>query len=515
MNGAVSMIQTLVNGGIDTCFTNPGTSEMHFVAAVDRVDGMRTILCLFEGVCTGAADGYARMMGKPATTLLHLGPGLGNAYANAHNARKGHTPMINIVGEHATWHLEHNAPLTTDIEATAAPISDWVRTIRTAADVPADTAAAIVAAMQPPGQVATLILPGDCAWNESVAPSSAPPMPIPAKFDAAAVDNAAQILQRGEPTILFMEGIAMQEEGARLASRIANATGARIMGRTSNARIARGAGRAIVETQPYVVAQALDSLAGTKHIIHVGPSGPPVAFFGYPDKPSIMAPPDCEYHRLAHLNEDTLGALEALADAVNAPPEPAAIYERVLPPLPTGSLDAAKVWATVAHNMPEQTILVNEAITSRFGSEKFMAGASPYDELTITGGSIGIGLPLSVGAAVACPDRKVINMQADGSAMYTVQGLWTMARERLDVTTVLFNNSAYAILQHELENVGAEAIGPKAEAMLDLGDPEINWVKIAEGLGVPATRVRTAEEFNKQFPRDLNEKGPRLIEVMI
>lgn len=519
MNGAVSMIQTLVNGGVDVCFTNPGTSEMHFVAAVDAVDGMRTILCLFEGVCTGAADGYARMTGKPATTLLHLGPGLGNAYANAHNARKAHTPLINIVGEHATWHLEHNAPLTADIEATAAPISDWVRTIQTSTDVPADTAAAIQAAMQPPGQIATLILPGDCAWNESIDPQPAPTLPQPAPFDPAAVERAAEILlaaqKAGEPAVLFLEDAAMSEQGTLLASRIANATGARPMSRTANARVARGAGRPKIEAQPYPVAQALASLDGTKHMIFAGPAGPPVAFFGYPNKPSIMAPPDCQYHHMVGLNEDILGALEALAEAVNAPTAPAAVYERSSFPLPSGSLDPAKVWAIVTHHMPDNAIIVDEAVTSRAGAQQFLDAAPPYDLLNVTGGSIGMGLPCAVGAAVACPNRKVIGMQADGSAMYTVQALWTQARENLDVTTVLFNNSAYAILQGELKNVGAAAIGPKAEAMLDLGDPEINWTRIAEGMGVPATRCYTAEEFNRQFPRDLYEQGPRLIEVMI
>ena len=514
MNGAQSLIQTLVNGGVDVCFTNPGTSEMHFVAAVDDVPEMRAVLGLFEGVCTGAADGYARMAGKPAATLLHLGPGLGNGFANLHNANRAHSPMVNIVGEHATYHLRYDAPLTTDIEAVAWPVSGWVRSCKDAASVPADGAEAIAAAMTAPGQIATLILPGDCAWNESVAP--APPLtpPQPKSVDSAIITEIADVLRTGEPTVFFMTGPALMEHGLHLTSRITQATGARMMCKMANGRIQRGAGRAIIETQPYPVEQALKALDGTAHIILVG-TKQPVNFFAYPDTPSTPVPPNCQLHTLSTPEEDAIAALEALIEELQVPDTPGPIHQRNRPALPTGPIDPPKVWSALAALMPEHAIIAEEAVTSGRGAQKWLACAPPYDEIRVTGGAIGNGLPMAVGAAVACPDRKVLNMQADGSAMYTVQSLWTMAREQLDIVTVLFSNRTYAILQYELKKVGADGGGPKAQQMLDIGNPDLNWCEIARGMGVEATRVTTAEAFCDHFGDAVKMAGPRLIEVVL
>ena len=513
MNGAQSLLQTLVNGGVEVCFTNPGTSEMHFVAAVDKVVGMRTVLGLFEGVCTGAADGYARMAGKPAATLLHLGPGLGNGLANLHNARKGNSPIINIVGDHARRHLQYDAPLTADVRAFAKPVSDWIKAIATPEDVPQDTAEAILAALTPPGQISTLILPADCAWSESVSPLSMPAPPQRTAVASKTIDDMAQLLRKNESTIILLGGSTVMEEGLMLGSSLAKATGAKVIAEWNPARIQRGAGRAVMERVPYPVSQALKLLAGAKHVILVE-TKEPVAFFAYPNQPSLFLPDDCERHTLANIGQDGLQALSALAESLNIPRDPLAMYELDRPALPSGDISPEKVWTSVSAMMPEQAIVVDEAITSGREAPAWTAGAPPHDWLHITGGAIGIGIPLATGAGVACPDRQIISMQADGSAMYTLQALWTQAREELNIVTVLFSNRAYAILQGELKRVGAEP-GPKALNMLDLGRPDLNWTQLAQGMGVPASRASTAEEFNQLFEMALGEKGPYLIEVMI
>ncbi|MCC9077782.1 acetolactate synthase large subunit [Litorilinea aerophila] len=516
MNGAQSLIQTLVDGGVEVCFTNPGTSEMHFVAALDTVPGMRAVLGLFEGVCTGAADGYARMAGKPAVTLLHLGPGLGNGLANLHNARRAHSPVVNIVGEHATYHIQHDAPLTSDIQAIAGAVSGWVHTCRDADSVAADAAAALAAALQPPGQVATLILPADCAWSPVGRATPPPPVPRPAPrpVDPATVDQVARILRSGQRTALLLTGPAVTDPGLELAARIGQATGARVIGNRANARLQRGAGRPVLPRLPYPPPQARAMLADLQHLILVG-AQPPVAFFAYPDQPSLLAPPECTLHTLATLEEDILAALDALAEAVAAPAYTGPRYPAERPPLPTGELTLEKVWRSVAALMPEEAIVSDESITSGRNAEAWTLGAPPHDWLSVMGGAIGQGLPVATGAAVACPDRRVLAMEADGSAMYTLQALWTQAREGLDVVTVLFNNGAYAILQGELRRVGAEAGGPKAGALLDLTAPAIDWVALARGMGVPASRPTSAEEFNRVLSAALAEPGPHLIEVQV
>jgi acetolactate synthase-1/2/3 large subunit len=514
MNGAQSLIQTLVNGGVEVCFTNPGTSEMHFVAAVDKVKGMRTVLGLFEGVCTGAADGYARMAGKPAATLLHLGPGLANGIANLHNARRANSPMVNIVGDHATYHQEYDAPLTSDIAGLAKTVSGWVRSARDAASVGADAAAAIAAAMQPPSQIATLILPADCAWNEGGQPASAPVLPKAAPVDQATIGQIANVLRKKEPTVLLMTGRALLTDGLWLAGRVAQASGARLLCNTLNSRHQRGAGRVIAPLLPYDIKMAQETLAGTAHLILVG-TQPPVSFFAYPNLPSWLTPEGCQIHILTRPEEDVIAALEALVEELNAPVEPAGLAELRRSPLPGGEIMPEKMWASLSALMPEEAIISNEAVTSGRGAEKWMAGAPPHDWLNVTGGAIGQGMPAAVGAAVACPDRKVFAMEADGSGMYTLQSLWTQAREKLDIINIIFSNRAYAILQGELKRVGAGIPGPKAAEMLSLGNPDLDWVKLANGMGVEAGRVTTMEAFNRELEAAVRRSGPYLIEVIL
>jgi acetolactate synthase-1/2/3 large subunit len=513
MNGAESLARTLVAGGVHVCFTNPGTSEMHFVAALDKVEGIRCVLGLFEGVVTGAADGYWRMADRPAATLLHLGPGLGNGLANLHNARKASSAIVNIVGEHATYHIRHDAPLTSDIEGIARPVSGWVRTSPSAAAVAADGAAAIVAAWTPPGQVATLILPADTAWNEAPGVAPTPRVPERARVDADAVSRCAKALRSGEPAMLLLTGHAVRERGLALAGRIAAATGARLLAQTSNARIERGAGRIPVERLPYPVEQALPLLAGVRHLILVGAKAP-VAFFAYPDKPSVLTPEQCEIHRLSTIAEDSESALAWLADELGAKQD-GVVQPASRPALPTGRLTPDTLAAALGALLPVGAIVADESVTTGRGFFRATAGAPPHDWMNNMGGSIGIGLPLATGAAVACPDRKVVCLEGDGSGMYTVQALWTQAREQLDVTTVVFANRTYAILRHELAGVGAGTPGRKAADMLDIGRPDLDWVGLARSMGVPASRATTAEEFAREFAAGLATPGPYLVEAVL
>jgi acetolactate synthase-1/2/3 large subunit len=514
MNGAESLVRTLVGGGVVTCFANPGTSEMHFVAALDRVPGMRCVLGLFEGVVTGAADGYARMAGKPAATLLHLGPGMANGLANMHNANKAATPMVNIVGDHATYHRRYDAPLTSDIESAARTCSRWVRTSPDARSIAADGAAAIAAAMTAPGQVATLILPADTAWNEGAGPAPVPDVPPPAPVSHEAVAEAARVLSSGEPALLLITGRALRADGLELAGRIARKTGARLLAQTFNSRMERGRGRVAVERIPYPVDQALPLLAGLKHVVLVG-SKMPVAFFAYPDKPSLLAPPEAEAHVLARPEEDLIQALQALAEEVGAKGVAAPVVDERPPAPAAGPITPMALAASLGALLPENAIVIDEGVTTGRGFFPSTRAAHPHDWLQNMGGSIGIGMPLATGAAVACPDRKIVSLEADGSAMYTIQALWTQARENLDITTVLFNNRTYAILRHELAQVGAGNPGRKALDMLDLDRPTLDFLALARGMGVPGARVETMEEFNRRFAEAVATPGPFLVEVVL
>jgi len=514
MNGAESLVRTLVGGGVEVCFANPGTSEMHFVAALDRVEGMRSVLALFEGVVTGAADGYARMADRPAATLLHLGPGFENGAANLHNARKAATPMVNVVGEHATRHLRYDAPLSADIEAMARPVSHWVRTSRSARAVAGDAAEAIAAATAPPGQIATLILPADTAWEEAGGPAAVPAPAPRAQVGADAVAQAARVLRSGEPTVLLLTGLALRAPALELAGRIAARTGARVMAQGANARIERGAGRVAVDRIPFVVDQALGVLAGVRHVILVG-AKQPVAFFAYPGKPSLLTPEGCRMHHLAALGDDLEHALDWLADEVGARASEPRLQPAARPALPSGRLDKERIAAVLGALIPEHAIVADESVTTGRGFFGLTAGAPPHTWMNNTGGSIGLGLPLATGAAIACPDRKVVCLSGDGSAMYTLQALWTQAREGLDVTTVVFANRSYEILLGELANVGAGNAGRKALDMLTLREPDLDFVQMARGMGVPGSRARSCEELARALAAGLAAPGPHLVEVML
>ncbi|HEY8545495.1 MAG TPA: acetolactate synthase large subunit [Acidimicrobiales bacterium] len=514
MNGAQALIRTLVASGVDTCFANPGTSEMHFVAALDAVPEMQGVLALFEGVATGAADGYARMAGRPAATLLHLGPGLGNGLANLHNARKGRVPVVNVVGDHATYHKPYDAQLESDIVTVARNVSPWIRTSSSPADVGRDAAEAVAAAIGPPGEVATLILPADVSWEEGgqVAEPVAPRARV--EVDGDVVDTVAKALRSGEPAAILLGGAALVEPALVAASRTAQATGAKLLSETFPTRTERGAGLPVVERIAYLAEFASMQLSGLRHLVVVDAKAP-VSFFAYPGRPSYLVPDGCEVHVLAEGHHDVTGALEALAEAVGAPADGAALQPATRPDTPTGALSADAVAQAIGALLPEGAIVSDEANTSGLSIPGHTAGAPRHDWLCLTGGAIGQGMPVATGAAVACPDRKVLSLQADGSALYTIQALWTQARHGLDVTTILYNNRSYAVLNMELNRVGAEAAGPKAKALLDLSAPDIDFVAVAQGLGVPATRATTADELSDQLGRALAEEGPHLIEAVV
>jgi acetolactate synthase-1/2/3 large subunit len=513
MNGAQSLIRTLVDAGVEVCFSNPGTSEMHFVSALDTVPEMRGVLGLFEGAVTGAADGYARIAGKPAATLLHLGPGLGNGLANLHNARRAHTPVVNVIGDHATYHKQYDAPLESDIEAIASSLNGWVRRSGSTAEVGADAAAAVAAAQDAPGRIATLILPADVSWGDGGKVATPVPPRAAQSVGTTTVDAIADILRSGEPVALLIGGQACREAGLRATSRIAAATGARAFAETFPSRLERGAGLPPIERLAYLAEQATFQLDGVKHVIIAG-TRPPVSFFAYPGKPSELVPEDAKVHTLAAIDQDVVGALEQLAEAVAADTEPV-LQQENRPALPSGPLNVQNWVEVIGALLPEGAIIADEANTSGFLLPAATAGAPRHDLLTLTGGAIGFGIPVATGAAIAAPDRPVINLEADGSALYTISALWTQARENLNVTTVLLNNHAYAILRMELQRVGAEGSGPKANELLDLSSPDMDFVKISEGLGVPATRATTAEELADQFARALAEPGPHLIDAAV
>ncbi|THH35462.1 acetolactate synthase large subunit [Aliishimia ponticola] len=510
MNGAESVVRSLHAAGVDVCFANPGTSEMQFVDALDRTGLMRCVLGLFEGVVTGAADGYARMANVPAATLLHLAPGLSNASANMHNARKARSPMLNLVGDHAVRHRGYDAPLTSDVAGAAAPFSDWIKTATSPETFAQDAMEGLAAAMARPNGVATLIAPADIGWDAGGVVAPPPPPPEFAALDENAVTEAAGKLDA--QTVLLAGGTVLEHPGAlALLHGIAEKTGAKVLAPTSNRRCERGAGRAAINKVPYPINMALETLAPFKRAILIE-TVPPVAFFAYPGKPSLLLPAECEVMTLAGLDGDGPAAIEALADCVGASQR---IAPAVLPPSPmAGAITPATIAAAIANALPENAIVVDESITGGRDMWGATQAAAPHSWISLTGGAIGDGIPMALGAAVACPDRPVVSLQADGSAMYTIQGLWSQAREQANITTVIFANRTYEILKTELFAVGANP-GRSALDMLDLDRPNLDFVALARGMGVPAQRIEDAAALQRAIEDAVLEPGPSLIEAMM
>ncbi len=512
MKGAQAIYDTLHRAGIDTLFANPGTSEMALVRALDDAGTVRGVLALFEGVVSGAADGYARLAGKPAATLLHLGPGLANAAANLHNARRARSPVVNIVGEHARDHVALDAPLTTDVEAVARPFSRWVRTIGTTADAGHDTAAAIGAARSLGGP-ATLIVPADVAWGEGGVPAESPLLPARPRPDETVIALVARLLrERGSRVMLLLGGSALGERAVVFAARLAAATGARIASETFNVRAARGAGRPFIPKVPYFGEPAEAFLADLDVLVTVEARSP-VNFFGYPGRRGTPVAPSTQVLRAASPGEDGAWLLEALCERLDAPV--AVLPGAPAPQRPQGPIDAVALARAIAHRLPEDAVVCDEAITASLALPEVLAGAAPHDHLDLMGGAIGGALPLATGAALGSPGRRVVCVSGDGSALYTIQALWTQARENLDVTTIICANRSYAILAYEHLQIEGKLPGPRAMPVLSLDRPAIGFADLARGFGVEAVTVDSAEALDDALAAAHARRGPFLVEAVM
>lgn len=513
MNGADALIATFLANDVTACFANPGTSEMQFVAALDRNPRMRPVLCLFEGVATGAADGYGRIAGKPACTLLHLGPGYGNGLANLHNARRAYTPVVNVIGDHATYHRQYDAPLASDIRTLATPNSLWVKSAETPDTVAGLAAEAVAASQTAPCGPVSLILPADSAWLEAKGEPVIAQKPRRPSAKGEAVEAAARAIKAAKRPVLLIGGQACHADGLKPAARI-EAAGVQVLTDIFIARQARGAGHFAPRRMQYFGEAALAELEGVDLMVFAGTTQP-VAFFAYPGRPSVLVPEGAQTLSLADRSEDAGAALEALADALGAPRE-GPVQPLALPDAaPSGALDANLAGVSIGRHLPEGAIICDDAVTSGAGVAVGTRTARPHELLALTGGAIGAGLPMAVGAAVAAPDRKVVSLNGDGAAMYTVQALWTIARENLDVTAVVFANNTYRILNIEMMRTGAGGAGPQAAKLLELGDPAIDWVSLAKGLGLPAVRCETAEAFDAAFAAAMAQRGPMFIEAVV
>ena len=512
MNGAESLIRTLMSSGVDTCFANPGTSEIHLVQALDGIPEMRCVLGLFEGVVTGAADGYARMASKPAYTLLHLGPGLGNGLANLHNASRAQVPILNVVGQHATNHLQHDTPLCSDVEGIARPYSRWLRTSQSSSSLGRDAAEAIASARTAPGQISTLIVPADVGWSDGGCISARIDPPPPPAVAPSSIDRARAMLRSGLPTALLLSGNALFGEGLKAAGCIAAKTGARLFCPYPLTRLERGTGLPAVERVMYVLEQGIEQFKPFRHLILVGAQAP-MAYFAYPGKSTSFTSPDCEIHILARANEDRVAALKALDENLECSAAQSIQRNAERPTIPSGPISLPGLASAVGALLPENAIIVDESMTSGRGMMGATKAAPPHDWLGNTGGSIGIALPLAVGAAVACPNRRVLCLTADGSGMYTLQALWTMARESLNVTTVVFANRDYAVLKREFSYLGVGEPGSRALDVFEIGRPDLDWVHLARGMGVSARRVTSLEDFASALQNGFESAGPNLIEA--
>ena len=515
MNGAESLIRSFVGAGVDVCFANPGTSEMHLVQAIDAVPEMRAVLTLFEGVCTGAADGYARMRGTPALTLLHLGPGLGNGIANLHNARRAATPIINVVGNHALYHLDYDAPLTSDIDTLARNVSSWIKSDSSASSLAADGMAALQASLTAragsAGQIASLIVPVDACWSDAPGVAEALSQPRPAVVPADRIEAVAK--QLDGDCVIVLDGAGLTPEAQVDAARAAHASGARLMYATFPARTDGGPGTPRIDKLPYFPEHVLATLAGVKRLVLAG-AATPVSFFAYPDMPSELVPDGCDVVVLASGEEDVGAALADLVAALEAPTAGYAVHEAAAQDPGEGRLTTRAAAACIANRMPDGAIFCGD---SGGGGAAFAPTqqAGPNTWLNLTGGSIGQGGPAAVGAAIACPDRQVFALLGDGASMYTIQALWTQARERLDVITVIFSNRTYGILETEYRRLGVNEVGDRAAALFDLSRPDIDFSSLARGMGVNGARADSVEDFDRALTAALDAGGPHLIEAVV
>ena len=515
MNGATALIETLADCGVELCVANPGTSEMHLVQALDSVPRMKSVLALFEGVCTGAADGYGRMTGKPAATLLHLGPGMANGIANLHNARRANTPMINIIGNHPNYHVGFDAPLTSDIDTLAKNFSNWIKSCSTAETLAQDGADAYTSTLRQSsgskGQIATLIMGADAAWGNSTGKVKPNAIPSRSKVSDTAIAQIAKILQGGGKSMLLLEHHATDAAALTAASKIASKTGCRLMTGTFPGRIDGGPGRVAVERLPYFPEQILQTLKDTHHLILVG-GQIPASFFAYRGIPGQLIPSGCSVSRLSDREEDAIDALVRLAESVGAEKSAVRYFEQQTSGPPSGELNTRNIIQSVASTMPDNVIVATDSGGGN-AAYPYCQGSAQNSWLSLTGGAIGQGGPCATGAALACPDRPVLALLGDGGAAYTNQCFWTQARESLNVTSVIFANHSYNILNVEYGRLGVKEVGSVAASLFDIGNPEIKWVDLASSFGVPGAVANTAEELCALLEQSYKTPGPFLIQA--
>ena len=512
LTGADALVQTLADLGVDSCFANPGTSEMQLIAALDKESRIRSVLCLFEGVATGAADGYARISGKPAMTLLHLGPGYLNGGANIHNAFRAKSPMINVVGDHAVSHQRYDAPLASDIIGLAASSSRWIKSVDKVEQAGNLATEAWEACHGPePGPV-SLVLPADSAWKEGGRKGAMVRAPELRRPSHEKIETAVQAIKTAKSPMILMNGSALSETGLKHAAKL-NTNGIRIMIDTFAPKIARGVGRFMPDRMHYFAEGAMQDLKDCDLMILAGTKAP-VAFFAYPDRPSLLVPEGCKVVSLGGFDTDSEKILFELVKAFGIE-NSAPLANRVCPDKPAGKLSGTTIGTSIARYLPSNAIVSDDGVSNSIGCYFATVNAEPHDWLMLTGGAIGQGMPVALGAALAAPDRKVLCLSGDGAGMYTCQSLWSMARENVDVTTIVFVNHSYRILNIEQSRTGAKDPGHVAKSMLDLSNPEIDWVRLAQSMGVPGTLCTTAEEFDSALERAFSKEGPSLIAALL
>ncbi len=515
MNGADSLMKALAKEGVEVCFANPGTSEMHLVNALDSQGEIRAILCLFEGVCTGAADGYGRMTGRPALTLLHLGPGLANGIANLHNARRADSPIINLVGDHADYHRQHDSPLNSNITTLASNVSSWIKSDSTATSLSSDAIRALNSAINPKpcpdGRISTLIIPANAAWEEGVEPTENCELRERDRVSKATLEGVAKQIDSECLILLGSDGLSIAARQA--AGRISKRTKCRVAMSMFSEKIEHGTGLPISERLPYFPEQVTAFLKGVKKLILAG-AAKPVSFFAYPSLPSVPIPEEVEILTLSRSHEDTTYALENIVNFLGLDDEVFTAYKSEKVKLSSSKLSSKTIGEVLASTLPEGAIVCGDS-GGGFDAFEPCQNAMPHTWLNLTGGSIGQGGPVSVGAAVACPDRQVVSLLGDGAFMYTMQALWTQAREKLNVTTIIYKNEKYRILEIEYWRLGVNSIGEKASGLFNLGDPSIGYCSLAKGMGVQSISVDTVESFNKALEVAFSITGPYLIEACL
>ena len=489
--------------------------------ALSGVGGVRTVLGLHENVVTGAGDGYARMARRPAMTLLHLGPGLANGLANLHNAKRASSPMLNLIGTMATWHTAADASLQMDVESLTQTVSCWASLLpsRELLHTFAREAIARVSAFASPDgcRIATLLLPHDLQWQicSHSGAHMEPSLIVPSSGGGVvAIDALLQDLaEAGRRGALLLGGEALCEPMLSVFASYARCVGTAILCVNEFARADRGQGRPAVRRIPYHSQQAREFLESFTVMVFIN-AVEPTAQFGYPESISTLVSSHSKIHRIpfAELSAVLHHLQGAISRDAAGELEPMAFPSNLFPP--DGILTAPKMWQLVAGLQPLDTIIiVDESLTS--GGEYWEASqhSPPFSHLSQTRGAFRNGPPCAVGAALACPDRHVINLQADSSGLYSSQALSTQARERLNITTVVCANNAYGILQVDLARQKPKfgGRGCVVNALTQLNDPPIDWVNLAAGYGVLAVTVNTCEELARELSTAIDAQGPRVI----